>query len=1081
MERIPIIHTQLNPPTIKDRFVRRVKLQRKLKTVIRYPLVVMHSGAGYGKSTALTLFVQDSEIDVSWFSISQNDDDLVPFLTKLVHAVRIQYPNFGETLLHELEEIYEYVQDQHIWSLVSMMVNELSRVEGDLYVILDDFHHVEHSLSIEQWMIHFIEHLPSNCHLILSSRNKPQWTILNSLKVKGHLLEITQEDLLLSQEEMEHLLLDLYDMELTNEMILNVHRVTEGWAIAFEMVIQQLQSGLNLEPILENDPNSLQDLFDYLAHEVLSKQSFMVQQFLEQTSVLEILSPKLCDYVLGMTGSEAMLDQLADQHIFLQEVSVKHYRYHQLFKSFLENRMKEKRPDEYRQLHRKAARYQEQNGDMETAILHLERVEDYDRMSQLVSQYGGDMLKHGKLQSLYEHLLVLPTERKRHYPILWFYQGEILRYWSSYMEAEQCYKRSEELGRDRYDHYLYSIALEGQARIYLDTIQPDQAERILQHAIDLRAQTEASKEEMGRLYYMLAENLLNAGNATKAESWLEKARELNLPLEDGNLEARLYLRTGRLEKAEKVLLERKERQPFNESHHLPQSHRETDILLSIISAFMGKSEASKAYAESGIHQGIQIQSPFVEACGWMRIGHAVQLMNRYDAQLAERCYQTSLEMMEKLNVSRGKAEPYMGLCILYGSQYEYEKALEAGQKGLHETENVKDLWLSSLIQLCMAIASIYCAKWEEAQAKLEKVEGQFKDCGDAYGLMLVSFWRAYSGYHTEQDDLFEKEIRTFLQLIQTTGYEFFFHERTTFGPIDLQNCVPLLFKAQEMKIHEHYVSKVIYDLGYGSMDHHPGYTLRVQTLGQLTITLGNQVVEEKDWQRGKAKELFELLVTKRHTQLQKEEIYQHLWPDQEEEGANRSFKVALNALLKTVEPHRKARAESFFIKKDGNAYGLNPKSGYELDSAIFEEWVAAGLEENDAYRAKALLEKGLALYKGDFLPDQRFADWCLNERERLQVLFLRGAEKLAQVSVRLQDFDTCIYWGESILRMDQTWEEAYRLLMYSYYQKNNRPQAIKWYKKCCDVLDRELGVEPMNPTREMYDIVMSAKDTESYV
>src|SRR5690606_466091 len=196
-------------------------------------------------------------------------------------------------------------------------------------------------------------------------------------------------------------------------------------------------------------------------------------------------------------------------------------------------------------------------------------------------------------------------------------------------------------------------------------------------------------------------------------------------------------------KARQVLLERKENSKEVEEKTRPQSHRETDILLSIIEAIMGNSAASKKYAQLGIELGIQTESPYVEACGWMRMGHAVQLINQYDSSLAEECYNTALELMEKLNVSRGKAEPYMGLCILYGMKEEYEKSLEMGQKGLYETEKVIYVWLSSLIQLCMSISAIYCGRFEYAFEMLEKTEQSFNQCHDEYGLMLVSFWKAY--------------------------------------------------------------------------------------------------------------------------------------------------------------------------------------------------------------------------------------------------------------------------------------------------------------------------------------------------
>ncbi|QST00272.1 transcriptional regulator [Pontibacillus sp. ALD_SL1] len=1080
MSSIPIIQTQLRPPVVQDRFVRRASLQRKIASITRYPLICMHAGAGYGKSTALTLFVQDSGLNIAWYSVSSNDDDLIPFLTKWIYSLRVQEPSFGDRMLNELNSFHQD-QQHEIARLVSLLINELNQIHHPIYSIIDDFHHLNHSTNIKEWIELFFEHLPPHVHIILSSRARVRLNILTSLKVKGNLMELTQEDLLLSEEEMGHILEDLYEVQVKSDDLHAIHRITEGWAIAFEMILQQLQAGVPTKKILQNRSTSLQDLFDYLAQEVLAKQSLMIQQFLEQTAILDVLSAEVCDAVLGISGSENILDQLASQQLFLQRIDETHYRYHALIKIFLQNRMKHKDIRSYRQLHFAATTFYESKRDMETALSHANQLEDDERVSNILEKCGEVMIASGKLQSLYDSLQVLSEAVKERRPMLWFYEGEVLRYRSLYEQSKACYKKIYEIGQSRSEAYITSLALEGMARIYLDTIQPEQAERFLQQAIEYREKADVDKEEMARLYHLLAENLLNAGQARKAESWFNRAKDLNLPLQDDNFEARLYLRTGRLEQAEKVLLTRKKEQPLDGIQLLPRSHRETDILLSIIAAFMGKGDVSKKHAEEGIKQGIQVQSPFVEACGWMRIGHAVQLLNRYEPDLAERCYQTSLEMMESLNVSRGKAEPYMGLCVLYGVQGNYEKAIEAGENGLYETELVRDVWLSTLIKLCMAIAAVYNRKYERAKEDLQIIEKQFHQCGDRYGLMLSSYWKAYISWELGDEESFQREMRIFLQRVQTGRYEFFLSERTTFGPIDLQNTVPLLFEARSLHIHESFVSTVISNLGYGQRDNHPGFTLRIETLGPLKLHMGTDVIQEEDWQRGKARELFELLITKRKQLVRKEEILAALWPDQDEESANRGFKVALNALLKTIEPNRKARGASFFIKKEGSAYGIHPESGYELDSALFEEWVEAGLKESEPSQVKDMLERGLSMYKNDYLPERRLTDWCLHERERLQVLFLRGAERLAQYCVRIEEYDTCIQWCERILRVDATWEEAYRLMMFSYYRRHNRPQAIKWYQKCCRVLEEELSVLPMESTQDMYQLIQNEKHVQSYI
>lgn len=228
-----------------------------------------------------------------------------------------------------------------------------------------------------------------------------------------------------------------------------------------------------------------------------------------------------------------------------------------------------------------------------------------------------------------------------------------------------------------------------------------------------------------KLYYLLSENLLNAGKSTNAEKWLQKAKESSPSKLDGNIEARLYLRTGRFEEAKKVLYNQKVELSGKNGSALPKSHRETDLLLSLIEAFMGEGLNAKDLAQAGIQQGISVKAPFVEACGWIRMGHAVQILNKYDSDLAEQCYHTALGIMDTLNVERGKAEPLMGLCILYGTRGEYERALDAGKKALLETEKVQDIWLSALISLCMGITCIYNERLENGLDYLEKLGNYF--------------------------------------------------------------------------------------------------------------------------------------------------------------------------------------------------------------------------------------------------------------------------------------------------------------------------------------------------------------------
>ncbi|MCA1030956.1 transcriptional regulator [Bacillus timonensis] len=1075
--KVEVLQTKITPPNVKEHTLRRPSLIKKMKAITNFPLTIIHSGPGYGKTTALASFVADkrSSYSFSWYSISTNDDDLFPFLTYLIFTIRKQFPGFGTELLAYIEKIERYIRDEDIRSLCSMFINEVAILSQEVTLIIDDYHIVAHSTPVDQWMNWLIQHIPSNLHIVIASRTCPTWPMLTSMKVKNEYLEIDQHDMMFSFEEIDVLLRDLYEYDLEERDVKQIYTLTEGWIIAISMMLQQLTIEGKLNGSMMKEAYSLDDLFRFLAMEVFVKQPPMVQQFLEHTCIFEELTGSICDHVLGISSSDSMLMNLSNKNVFLFSIGEGQYRYHALFKEFLEKQLKTTNELQYKTLHKQTANYYVKHGKYDEAIRHLEAIQDFESMASILNHYGKKMIEQGSLQSLLERLSKLPESLKDHYYLLWFYKGEVLRYRCSYEEAEVCYKKAVEKAEVALDYIGWSEALEGQARIYLDTIQPGKAERFLQKAIEMIDRTnDASPINKSRLYRLMAENFTNAGQGIKAKKWYEKSKDLEIPLQDGNLESRLYLRTGKLVEGRKILQQKKIREEKEHGVHLQQSHRETDLLFSLIEAFMGNGKVAKELAQSGIQQGVKFQAPFVEACGWIRMGHAVQLLDKYDSSLAKQCYETALEMMESINVSRGKAEPLMGLSILYGNLGIYERSIEYGKQALAETEKVKDSWLSALILLCMGIASVHNEKWEAALDYLNRGGSLLQDCGDQYGHTMTELWKAFLAFYTNKETDFTTHMSMFLQQLQMGNYEFVLTKRTTFGPRDLNSLAPLLLEAQNVGIHRQYVGILLNELGISNMTRHPGYTLRIQTLGQFRVFLGNQEVLETDWQRGKAKELLELFVTLRNGYIPKEEIFSILWPTYDEKQATRDFKVALNALNNALEPNRKARVTPFFIQRLGSAYGLNPNAGASIDSEDFEEWIQAGLNEKDTDKTIECLLRGLESYEGDYLPDRKYDDWCLNERERLQVFFLRGSERLAQAFVQKEWYDKAIYWCERIIDKDQTWEEAYRLLMFCYYQKNNRPQAIKWYKKCLNSLEKELGVEPMQPTQQMYQMIITA-------
>jgi len=1057
MSRVVLL-TKITMPRQRAPILRRPALAKKWKFVLENGFSLVHAGAGYGKSTALATYLADQQGQTCWLNLAEDDTDLSHFLACLVAAIQLSYPHFSLPPDVSPAAAGQTSGD----NLLKGMIEQLYGLGEDVLMVLDNYHTIPEGSPTDLWVQQFVRHLPANARVVLLSRAKPAWPWLDLMRVRGEVREVTESDLAFSREEMEALFLDEYRCPLTAEQLSQVESYSAGWVTA----LRSIGELANQQPIAQLAlAESLADRYvqQLLELEVISKLEPVMHHFLLECAALDSLTAAHCRALLA--DGERLLQEAFRRHLFLRQEADDMYRFHPVFHRLLRQKLAAD-PKRYMGIHRRAARYYFSLGETENALNHLAEIADWEQMGEWLQQ----LLQQGeKREHLYDRIQMLPDAVKDRYYWLWYYQAEAERFRSHYPQAAVAYERFHALAERAGDRTAQCAALEGQARVYLESVQGIKAESLLKQAIQLLDPHD--REMAPRLYRLLAEIYTNRGNAVEAEQWYR--RSLEWERESAvEVEARLLFRTGRLQESVRLLEKSWSVEKSERKAHLTRSYRETSLLLAFVYGLNGDYEKGLAVADEAIRLGVAAHSPFVEALGYIRKAHCALLDAKHPAEQIRTLYIQGLTMMEELQSTRGKAELFLGLTLYYGREKALETALSHARRGLQETEAIRDDWVNGLIKLGMGIAYAHSGDYEAAAQVFQECVSQLSVCGDSYTVTISYLWLSYMAYVQKDWELFVPTVTQALSAIQSGEYHFLLQRPTMLTPSDVQTLMPVLIEAQKRQIHPDYVSHLLTDLGLHNVSFHPGYTLRVQTLGQFRVWLGEQELSEKAWQREKAKQLFQLLLTRRRQLLIKEEIFQHLWPDLEDEAAARDFKVALNALNKALEPNREARAHAFFIQRHGSSYGFNLASGYQIDAEEFERLVSRGLEEKEAQQAVVYLEKGLAIYQGEYLPDCRYEDWCMEERDRLHMLYLRGAEKLAQHFVDLSRYDTAIRWCEAILQADDCWEEAYRLLMYIYYRKNNRAQARKWYEKCVDKLQRQLGVQPLPSTRQTYEMIM---------
>jgi DNA-binding SARP family transcriptional activator len=241
-------------------------------------------------------------------------------------------------------------------------------------------------------------------------------------------------------------------------------------------------------------------------------------------------------------------------------------------------------------------------------------------------------------------------------------------------------------------------------------------------------------------------------------------------------------------------------------------------------------------------------------------------------------------------------------------------------------------------------------------------------------------------------------------------------------------------------------------------------------MGNFDTWRGPDLIPNNGWQRSKSRQLFQLFTTFYDQPLEREQIFEYLWPGVSLEASERNFKVALSSLYRVLEPDRKAGCESAYIIRDDSRYTLRQEADLWLDMEVF----LTLLKEADSVmvqfpqQAVMILEKAVALYQGEYLPCTRYETWAAARREQLLVAYLQAADHLCEYYLKGHNPEQVIQLSQQILSEDNCWERAYRHLMAAYDQLGDHGQVARTYRRCVEILQEELDISPSPETSTSY-------------
>jgi LuxR family maltose regulon positive regulatory protein len=292
-------------------------------------------------------------------------------------------------------------------AMTDRVLSELADQRGRIILVIDDLHELNSPDALAQ-LTRLLTNLPGDVHAVLATRHDIPLR-LQQLRLAGELAEIRAADLRFTEREARELL-EASGIALSEAGLALLYQRTEGWAAGLRLAAISLADHLDPERFVAEFSGNDRTVAEYLIAEMLERQPEDVQQLLLRTSLLDRVNGELADLLTGRAGSERILLALEDANAFVISLDPERawFRYHHLFADLLRLELRRALPEEVPVLHRRAAEWFVQHGQVVDAIRHTQAAGDWPGAARLLADHSFSLTLDGQLQTVEALLRAFP-------------------------------------------------------------------------------------------------------------------------------------------------------------------------------------------------------------------------------------------------------------------------------------------------------------------------------------------------------------------------------------------------------------------------------------------------------------------------------------------------------------------------------------------------------------------------------------------------------------------------------------------------------------------------------------------------
>ncbi len=392
-----------NPTPAAPQLIQRGELLTALDRATEAKVTLISGPAGSGKTSLLRAWSEGPGLryQLAVVQVQRDQQDPQQFWLAVLSAILRIFGAAGDA--EQLAATPAFNEA----AVADRILAELANHRDRTFLIIDDLHELTSPEALMQ-LTRLIERLPQHVHAILATRRDLRLR-LHKLRLAGELAEIRAADLRLTQRETREFLA-ASGVALSEAGAALLHQRTEGWAAGLRLAALALASSPDPERFVAEFSGSSRTVAEYLLAEMLDCQPAEVQQLLLRTSLLDRVNGELADLLTGHLGSERILLELEDANAFVLSLDPARtwFRYHHLFADLLRLELRRRLPEELPALHRLAATWFSEHGQIVDAIRHTQAAGDWSDAARLLADHSFSLTLDGQAQTIQTLLRAFP-------------------------------------------------------------------------------------------------------------------------------------------------------------------------------------------------------------------------------------------------------------------------------------------------------------------------------------------------------------------------------------------------------------------------------------------------------------------------------------------------------------------------------------------------------------------------------------------------------------------------------------------------------------------------------------------------